>query len=69
MPSPFHVLATQNPVKYEALSSETQLDGFIMRINWAIIFVENNHHGKTTVYIYRKICAVANCRTSLRLKR
>jgi len=35
MPSPFHVLATQNPIEYEGTFPlpETQLDRFIMRIN------------------------------------
>lgn len=35
MPSPFHVLATQNPIEYEGTFPlpETQLDRFLMRIN------------------------------------
>ena len=35
MPSPFHVLATQNPVEYEGTFPlpETQLDRFLMRIS------------------------------------
>lgn len=35
MPSPFHVLATQNPLEYEGTFPlpETQLDRFMMRIN------------------------------------
>jgi len=35
MPSPFHVLATQNPIEYEGTFPlpETQLDRFILRIN------------------------------------
>ena len=35
MPTPFHVLATQNPIEYEGTFPlpETQLDRFIMRIN------------------------------------
>ncbi len=35
MPSPFHVLATQNPIEYEGIFPlpETQLDRFLMRIN------------------------------------
>jgi MoxR-like ATPase len=35
VPSPFHVLATQNPVEYEGTFPlpETQLDRFLMRIN------------------------------------
>jgi MoxR-like ATPase len=35
IPSPFHVLATQNPIEYEGTFPlpETQLDRFLMRIN------------------------------------
>jgi len=35
MPSPFHVLATQNPIEYEGTFPlpETQLDRFMLRIN------------------------------------
>jgi len=35
MPSPFHVLATQNPIEYEGTFPlpETQLDRFVMRIS------------------------------------
>ena len=35
MPSPFHVLATQNPIEYEGTFPlpETQLDRFLLRIN------------------------------------
>ncbi len=35
MPTPFHVLATQNPIEYEGTFPlpETQLDRFILRIN------------------------------------
>jgi MoxR-like ATPase len=35
MPTPFHVLATQNPIEYEGTFPlpETQLDRFIMRVN------------------------------------
>ena len=35
MPSPFHVLATQNPIEFEGTFPlpETQLDRFLMRIN------------------------------------
>ncbi len=35
MPSPFHILATQNPIEYEGTFPlpETQLDRFLLRIN------------------------------------
>ena len=35
MPSPFHVLATQNPIEYEGTFPlpEAQLDRFLLRIN------------------------------------
>ena len=35
MPSPFHVLATQNPIEYEGTFPlpETQLDRFLLRVN------------------------------------
>lgn len=43
MPTPFHVLATQNPIEYEGTFPlpETQLDRFLMRINLGYPSIED----------------------------
>lgn len=43
MPSPFHILATQNPIEYEGTFPlpETQLDRFLMRINLGYPSIED----------------------------
>ena len=66
MPSPFHVLATQNPLEYEGTFPlpETQLDRFLMRINMGyptlaeeITIMEKQQYS----HPIEQIKAVANC--------
>ena len=66
MPSPFHVLATQNPLEYEGTFPlpETQLDRFLMRINMGYpTFAEEITIMEKQQYSHpiEQIKAVANC--------
>ncbi len=66
MPSPFHVLATQNPIEYEGTFPlpENQLDRFLMRISLGypslqeeVTIMENQQY----VHPIETISPVANC--------
>jgi len=73
MPSPFHVLATQNPIEYEGTFPlpETQLDRFLMRISLGypsasdeVIIMERQQYRRPI----EQISAVAEAADLLRLQ-
>jgi len=73
MPSPFHVLATQNPIEYEGTFPlpETQLDRFLMRISLGypsasdeVVIMERQQYRRPI----EQISAVAEAADLLRLQ-
>jgi len=73
MPSPFHVLATQNPIEYEGTFPlpETQLDRFMLRIDLGypaaadeILIMEKQQY----VHPIEDLGAVTDCAEVLRLQ-
>jgi len=73
MPSPFHVLATQNPIEFEGTFPlpETQLDRFLMRINLGYPSLEEEMEIMTRqqfIHPIEKIAPVADCEDLLDLQ-
>ncbi|HEX7474968.1 MAG TPA: MoxR family ATPase [Dehalococcoidales bacterium] len=73
MPSPFHVLATQNPIEFEGTFPlpETQLDRFLMRINLGYPSLPEEMeimNKQQYVHPIESIEAVANCEDLLSLQ-
>jgi MoxR-like ATPase len=73
MPSPFHVLATQNPVEYEGTFPlpETQLDRFLMRISLGYPTLDEEitiMQKQQYIHPIEKIQCVANCEDLIALQ-